>query len=80
MASSAHVWAAIQGGNSLMNEQVWITLRLAVLVSPFWFLAAKIDDGDELVKTLTGLSMLAAVNFAPKLKHLSTGKSKGTTK
>lgn len=53
---------------------MWVTIRLAVLVSPFWFLASNIEDGDELVKTLTGLSMLAAVNYAPKLKF------KGTTK
>lgn len=61
-------------GVSRMNQQMWVTIRLAVLVSPFWFLASNIEDGDELVKTLTGLSMLAAVNYAPKLKF------KGTTK
>lgn len=41
-----------------MKPAAWQTLQLLIIVSPFWFLASNLKDGDEAVKTL--LSLLLA--------------------
>lgn len=51
-----------------MSKHAWDTVKLGILVSPFWFLAGNLTDGDELVKTMTGVAMLAGANLLPKLK------------
>lgn len=55
-----------------MNKELWTTVRLAIMVSPFWFLAGNITDGDELIKTLTGTGMVAAATLFPNLKKMVT--------
>ena len=49
-----------------MSSEMWHTIRLALLVSPFWFLAKNIEDGDELLKTMTGLAMFFGVTLFQK--------------
>lgn len=50
-----------------MNTQAqrWSTLQLAVLlaiaVSPFWFMAANLRDGDEVAKTGMGVAIAGVV-------------------
>jgi hypothetical protein len=45
------------------HNAAWTTLQLAIVscivVSPFWFLAGDIRDGDELYKTGVGAGLLA---------------------
>lgn len=51
------------------HPQTWSTLQLAALMaalmaaalSPFWFLAANLHDGDELAKTGVGAAIAGIV-------------------
>ena len=51
----------------VLPDKAWDTIKLLILVSPFWFLAGNITDGDELVKSLTGAGLYAAAAYGKKI-------------
>lgn len=58
-----------------MNTQTqqWSTLQLALLlaiaISPFWFMAANVRDGDEFAKTGMGVGIAAVVASVLRRGH-----------
>lgn len=49
------------------HPAMWTTLQIALLVSPFWFLASNLNDLDEVYKTALGGALVAAAAGIKKL-------------
>lgn len=57
-----------------MKPYVWQTLQLLIIVSPFWFLASNLRDGDEAVKTLVAAAMAGGAQvLGAKFKQTEGG-------